>query len=114
MTTPEFPEPLDSVDNNDRWDALAAQITASAKACGSGLYWVGTARVGWFEAGVLIAAGIITSLSSPTVPASASSSVQLTGILTPADSVEQAILSANQPPAIATLLLAVAASDGKK
>ena len=105
MTMPEFPETSGIPDDSRHWDALAKRAAASARNSESGLYWLATARGAWVASSLLVAVGLIASLSSLSKPSDVNSFGQLTTSLAPEDTVGEAIVLGDRPPDIGTLLL---------
>ena len=113
MTMPEFPETSGIPDESRHWNALAERISASARGSDSGLYWLATARSAWIASSLLVAAGLIASVSPLGKAAGSGSPEQLPAMMAPDDNVGQAIVLGDSPPAIGALLLPERATTTK-
>lgn len=105
MTMPEFPETSGIPDDSRHWDALTERAVASARDSESGLYWLATARGAWIASTLLVAVGLIASLSPISQPSDVNSFGQLKTNVAPDDTVGEAIVLGDKPPDIGTLLL---------
>jgi hypothetical protein len=94
-------------DDPAHWDALTERVAANAarESKGGGFEWLAQSRAGWVTASLLLAAALLSMLSSAEKSSATSRSTEWAPALAPADDVGRAMLLPDGPPAIGALLL---------
>jgi len=104
MTAPDPFETIQVPDDADYWDALAGRVATSAARASNRttLSWLAGSRAPWAAVSVLLAAVLVLVMR---MSSSTGLAAELTQAMAPSDTVGQAILLSDGPPAIGALLL---------
>ena len=94
-------------DDPAHWNALAERVAANAtrEAAGFSLDWLAHSRASWVAASILLAAALVLSAVPAEDSSAAAFAADVAQAIAPSEGVGRAIVSQDEPPAIAPLVL---------